>query len=221
MAIDAFVDSTQLNSDLTSIANAIRAKGELPSSQKLSFPAGFISAISSIPHNSLGTHTFTENGIYNATDYNCDGLSQVTIKSHPGLLFPINFDITTGYVYGNLWKWGGTTVSHSDVFEVEANKLYYLFVGETTGTRFRSMFSPINPEDVPLEDRTNDNDIVGTQILRKDNPESYAGTKFTTTEAGYILIQKDNAGVAGLISFVIDISALESAFIDIFIQSQN
>lgn len=217
MAIDAFVDSIQLNSDLTSIADAIRTKGELPSSQKLSFPAGFISAISSIPYNSLGTHIFTENGIYNATDYNCDGLSQVTIKSHPGLLFPISYDITTGYVYGNLWKWGGTTVSHSDVFEVEANKLYYLFVGETTGTRFRSMFSPINPEDVPLEDRTND--IVGTQILKKDNPESYATTKFTTTEAGYILIQKDNAGVAGLISFVIDISALESAFIDIFIQS--
>lgn len=219
MAIDAFVDSTQLNSDLTSIANAIRTKGELPSSQKLSFPAGFISAISSIPYNSLGIHTFTENGTYNAIDYNCDGLSQITIKSHPGLLFPINFDITTGYVYGELWKWGGTTVSHSDVFEVEANKLYYLFVGETTGTRFRSMFSTINPVDVPLEDRIND--IVGVQILRKDNPESYAGTKFATSNDGYIIIQKDNAGVAGLISFLVDIAALESAYIDIFTQSQS
>ena len=219
MAIDAFVDSTQLNSDLTSIANAIRAKGELPSSQKLSFPAGFISAISSIPYNSLGTHTFDENGTYNALDCGYDGLSQITIKSHPGLIFPVSYDITLGYVYTDHWMWGGTTVSHSDVFAVEANKLYYLFVGEITGTRFRSMFSLINPDDVPIEDRTSN--IYGTQILRKDNPESYAGTKFTTTEAGYIIIQKDNAGVAGLHSFIIDIAALESAYIDIFIQSQS
>lgn len=46
MALDKLVDSTQLNSDLTSIANAIRAKGG--TSAQLAFPADFVSAIQAI-----------------------------------------------------------------------------------------------------------------------------------------------------------------------------
>lgn len=47
MAVDKFVDSTQLDADLTSVANAIRTKGG--TSAQLAFPAGFVSAIQSIP----------------------------------------------------------------------------------------------------------------------------------------------------------------------------
>lgn len=47
MAVDKLVDSTQLNSDLTSIANAIRTKGG--TSAQLAFPAGFVSAVEDIP----------------------------------------------------------------------------------------------------------------------------------------------------------------------------
>lgn len=46
MALDKLVDSTQLNTDLTSIANAIRTKGG--TSGLLAFPAEFISAIEAI-----------------------------------------------------------------------------------------------------------------------------------------------------------------------------
>jgi len=46
MAVDKLVDSTQLNSDLTSVANAIRAKGG--TSAQLAFPNGFVSAINGI-----------------------------------------------------------------------------------------------------------------------------------------------------------------------------
>lgn len=46
MALDKLVDSTQLNTDLTSIANAIRTKGG--TSASLAFPADFISAIAAI-----------------------------------------------------------------------------------------------------------------------------------------------------------------------------
>ena len=46
MAVDKLIDSTQLNSDLTSIANAIRAKSG--GSGALAFPAGFISEIGNI-----------------------------------------------------------------------------------------------------------------------------------------------------------------------------
>ena len=41
------VDATQLDSDLTSVANAIRTKGG--TSAALSFPSGFVSAVQNIP----------------------------------------------------------------------------------------------------------------------------------------------------------------------------
>lgn len=47
MALDKLVDSTQLDSDLTSVANAIRTKGG--TSAQLAFPADFVSAVEAIP----------------------------------------------------------------------------------------------------------------------------------------------------------------------------
>ena len=47
MAVDKLVDSTQLDADLTSVANAIRTKGG--TSANLAFPAGFVSAVQAIP----------------------------------------------------------------------------------------------------------------------------------------------------------------------------
>ena len=55
MAIDRVVDSTQLNSDLTSVANAIRTKGG--TSGQLAFPAGFVSAVQAIPTGTTPTGT--------------------------------------------------------------------------------------------------------------------------------------------------------------------
>ena len=46
MALDALVDSTQLNNDLEDIADAIRAKSG--SSSLLAFPSGFVSEIGNI-----------------------------------------------------------------------------------------------------------------------------------------------------------------------------
>lgn len=47
MAVDKLVDSTQLDADLTSVANAIRTKGG--TSAELSFPDGFVDAVDAIP----------------------------------------------------------------------------------------------------------------------------------------------------------------------------
>lgn len=46
MAVDKLVDSTQLNTDLASVANAIRTKGG--TSAQLAFPADFVSAVNAI-----------------------------------------------------------------------------------------------------------------------------------------------------------------------------
>ncbi|MBQ1716811.1 MAG: leucine-rich repeat protein [Ruminococcus sp.] len=53
MAVDKLVDSTQLNADLTLVANAIRTKGG--TSAQLAFPSGFVSAIDAIPTGGGGT----------------------------------------------------------------------------------------------------------------------------------------------------------------------
>lgn len=47
MALDKLVDSTQLDTDLTTVADAIRAKSG--GSSQLAFPAGFVSEIGNIP----------------------------------------------------------------------------------------------------------------------------------------------------------------------------
>ena len=47
MAVDKLVDSTQLDADLTSVANAIRTKGG--TSASLAFPADFVIAIAALP----------------------------------------------------------------------------------------------------------------------------------------------------------------------------
>lgn len=66
MAIE-YVDSTQLDSDLTSVANAIRAKSG--GSSQLAFPAGFVSEIGNIPSGGGGkTVTLLASGTYTKTD---------------------------------------------------------------------------------------------------------------------------------------------------------
>ena len=60
MAVDKVVDSTQLDADLTSVANAIRAKSG--GSGSLAFPAGFVSEIGNIPSGNftlIGTKVIT------------------------------------------------------------------------------------------------------------------------------------------------------------------
>lgn len=47
MALDKLVDSSQLDTNLTSVANAIRAKSG--GSGTLAFPAGFVCEIGNIP----------------------------------------------------------------------------------------------------------------------------------------------------------------------------
>lgn len=54
MAVDKLVDSSQLDSDLTSVANAIRAKSG--GSGQLAFPAGFVSEIGNIPSGGGGDY---------------------------------------------------------------------------------------------------------------------------------------------------------------------
>ena len=68
------------DTDLTSVANAIRTKGGTSSS--LVFPSGFVTAIQNIPSGgsaTLITKSITANGTYNASSDSADGYSQVSV----------------------------------------------------------------------------------------------------------------------------------------------
>ena len=73
MALDKLVDSTQLDTDLSSVADAIRVKGG--TSGQLAFPGGFVSAVQAIPTGTTPTGTkqisITANGTTteDVTDY--------------------------------------------------------------------------------------------------------------------------------------------------------
>ena len=58
MSVDKLVDSSQLDTDLTSVANAIRTKGG--TSAQLAFPAGFVSAVQAIPTGGGGSATHVQ-----------------------------------------------------------------------------------------------------------------------------------------------------------------
>ena len=75
MANDKLVDSTQLDADLTSVANAIRTKGG--TSADLDFPADFVSAIAAIP--SGGGNVQYATGSYTPTqDYTTEDNVKIT-----------------------------------------------------------------------------------------------------------------------------------------------
>jgi len=72
------------DTDLNFVANAIRTKGG--TSEGLSFPDGFVTAIGNIQTgggSTLITKTITENGTYNASSDNADGYSSVTVAVNP------------------------------------------------------------------------------------------------------------------------------------------
>jgi hypothetical protein len=67
MAVDKLVDSTQLDSDLTSVANAIRAKSG--GSSQLAFPSGFVSAVEAIPTGGGSSIYFSQYSLTGDTKY--------------------------------------------------------------------------------------------------------------------------------------------------------
>ena len=71
MAVKKTVDSTQLDSDLTTVANAIRTKSG--GSSQLAFPSGFVSEIGNIP--SGGEDTLEKSILGQLTDYTNENIT--------------------------------------------------------------------------------------------------------------------------------------------------
>ena len=110
MAVDKLVDSSQLDLDLTSVANAIRAKSG--GSSVLLFPAGFVSEIQNIPSGGgsdvsdyIG-NTFTTPITYDGTilkkySVACKGTAQNPLVFNAPNLVQIGEDATDHYTFCN------------------------------------------------------------------------------------------------------------------------
>lgn len=89
MAVDKLVDSTQLDADLTSVANAIRTKGG--TSASLTFPQGFVSAIDAIPTGGGGGNATIETGTFTLasaiTVANSGTTINVGFSGHPNFIY--------------------------------------------------------------------------------------------------------------------------------------
>ena len=88
MSVDKLVDSSQLDTDLTSVANAIRTKGG--TSAQLAFPAGFVSAIENIPSGGASGLTLLGSGTYTKTSDTASISIPVTYTGTPKLFYAVN-----------------------------------------------------------------------------------------------------------------------------------
>lgn len=110
MAVDKLVDSTQLDADLTSVANAIRTKGG--TSSQLAFPNGFVSAVQAIPTGSgktlLADYTASEDVSLISISGNFDGYIMYLLE-------------LTGDLSANEWIYPGVNGSTQSTYYWPAN----------------------------------------------------------------------------------------------------
>lgn len=124
-------DYLTTDTELTSIANAIRTKGG--TSASLTYPAGFVTAINNIPAGgTLISKSITANGTYNASSDNADGYSSVEV------LVPSKGDLLVTEDLGTL-NTSSTTATTVTTISVSGLSLYdALVVNCNVNTRVNS-----------------------------------------------------------------------------------
>lgn len=177
MSVDKLVDSAQLDTDLTSVANAIRAKGG--TSASLAFPADFVSAIGAIPSGGGA-------GWLNYVDkINTFGINGASVSGD----LVIDFSGKTVTLGSQAFKC--TAVNDDTTIEIKAYS-----VGTVT--------NPIqNMKKVrTLKFTTDVSPIAGSQFLNNDNLYKCLGTPITITAFGSGTYKKMNAIALTEIYFV-------------------
>ena len=124
-----------------------------------------------------------------------NGSGIITNAVHGGYMEPAVFDHNCGYIQNGSWIYENPTGTFIDIYRVEAGNSYFITLGGTVGSRFRSMFTTV---DITQATGT----VVGTSIKNINNPAAFANAEFTTREDGYILVSKDNVGVSGIKTYV-------------------
>lgn len=125
-----------------------------------------------------------------------NGSGIVTNAVQAGRQLPAVYDFNCGYVQNGSWIYENPTQTYIDIYRVEAGCSYFISLGGTVGTRFRSMFTTVDVTQVTS------GTVVGTAIKNYNNPSPYTNAVYTAEEDGYILVAKDNIGNSGLKSYV-------------------
>lgn len=113
MAYDKVVDSTQLEADLTSVADKIREKADI--TDRLDFPSEYLSALDSLPgvkdvETQMKQATYTKNGIYfirpDAEYYALDFVGiTVNVPDNADALYDAEYALSNGFNdYSNMFK---------------------------------------------------------------------------------------------------------------------
>ena len=173
-------------------------RGRLSLRQRLVGRVSFMPRGSPAPEPVLVEKVITANGSYAAADDGADGYSLVTAAVPAPVCATYVYDMTGGYVANGSWTLGGDTVCYSDVYAVSVGHVYILALGDTIGSRFRAMFSDVDTS-------TATESVTGKNLANQTNPAPYAYAIFKPTADGFITITKDNAGTAGLKTYVFDL----------------
>lgn len=104
-------------------------------------------------------------------------------------------DYSPGGVQNGIWYDTSTwTDCFNDIYQVEANKTYLIKLGSTISNRFRVMFTTVDVTQTPGE-------VTGVDILMDNSPVVNEQVTYTTSENGYIIIQKTNNSTTGIETF--------------------
>ena len=204
---------------LENIADAIRGRN---GTQNTYTPAQMAAAVTAIPNSyaagdegkvvdngalvSQSSLSVTENGTYDTTKKN-----SVTVNvsggggtSYFSRLTPLHQDIHNGYIAGGTWDTSSS--ASTDVYLLEANKVYLIMLGNTIGNRFRTA---VFAEDISLAS----SNVTGVAIMGNDSPTAYAveardNEVYKTSKNPsylYLGIQKTNQNVTGIETFVFEV----------------
>lgn len=116
----------------------------------------------------------------------------------PGLLTPLEFDWNVGYVSGTTWVYEDPTDTYCDIYECVAGHEYKAMVGNTVGTRFRILVTDVDVREVTS------GRITGTSVTSLADPTPLQSKTFTADMDGYMIFAKDNVGVSGIMTYVMD-----------------
>lgn len=125
-----------------------------------------------------------------------NGSGIITNAVQAGRQLPAVFDYNCGYISNGSWVYENPTQTYIDIYPVEAGCSYFISLGGSVGTRFRSMFTTADITQVTK------GTVVGVSIKNVNNPSPYANAEYTTQESGYILVAKDNIGASGIKTYV-------------------
>lgn len=190
MAVDKLVDSTQLDTDLTSVANAIRTKGG--TSASLAFPAGFVSAIAAIPTGGGGGNDLADLCNGTLTRLDDDGITAFLISLRASSfnlnsIFLKNLtQLSVGYCFGNskvqtVVLPGLKTVTNAGYFFNGASSLQKIDIGplfatDANGIRNHTFNGASTLAVLVLR---NPNGVV-----HLSNINAFAGTQFASGNSG-------------------------------------